>query len=48
MKRALHITQARRSVPNGPLTVARLGLRTKCYGADNQLRGPVPKGESDV
>lgn len=24
--------EASRSVPNGPLTVARLGLMTKCYG----------------
>ena len=37
MKRAPEITQASRSLVNGPPTFARLGLGTKCYGPNNQL-----------
>jgi len=47
MKRPLEITQASRSVANGPRTFARLGLRTKCYGPRTNCEGQA-KGESDV
>lgn len=48
MTRAPHITQASRSAANCPPGLARLGLVTKCYGADHPIRGSVPKENSDV